>query len=418
MKSSQNNQIKTTRARKVIPIVICALLAVVLIFGAVLGIAALIREANAAVSYGGVTIAPGVAAYLVSTYKATYISTLRASGVFVTDAPFFWDKTAEGTDVTYGELLRRECEKYVRSVAICAYLYDRYASVDATAREWIDKNVKEVLDYKADGSVSKFNEMSADMGFNYNDFRAATELLYKAERARVAIYGEGGESLAYSGNIAECEKYLATYSRVRIIYIRLNDKFELDEHGNRVNQDGVDKKVALTDEERAVRASDIAAIKASIEALRNNTDGQMSPEYFNSFYYNSDGSYRYNDDPNNAIGGYYFAKNSTYTKEFAEYYPEAVEAALGMSVGDFEVVQSRDADGVAESILVLYKCEPETHAFASSANSHFFEDFYADASTYLFEKQLDSLIGEVNVKDAYRAIDPAALKKNVEFLIR
>ena len=419
MKSSQNNQIKSTRARKIIPIVICTLLAVVIVFGAVIGIMAALREANSVLSYNGVTVSPGAAAYLASTYKATYISTLRSSGVFVTDAPFFWNKVANGmADTTYGDLLRRECERYVRSVAVCAYLFDRYASLDGTAREWIDKNVKEVLDYKADGSVKKFNELSADMGFTYNDFCEATELLYKAERAKDAIYGKDGAALAYASGVADCERYLNTYSRVRIIYIRVNDKFELDENGNRINEDGVDKKVALTDEERDERWADIAAIKASIAAIKDNTDGQMSVEYFNSFYYNSDGSYRYNDDPDNAVGGYYFARNSSYTEEFAEYYPEAVDAALNMEVGDFDIVGSHDEDGNLESVLVLYKCEPETHAYVSSSNSHFFKDFYSDASVYLFEKQLDALIGDVNVKDAYREIDPTKLEKNVEFLIK
>ncbi len=419
MKSSQNNEIKSTRVRKIIPIVICSMLAAVLIFGAALGIATALREANSVVSYNGVTVDRGVASYLISTYKATYISSLRASGVFVTDAPFFWEKVAEGySDTTYGDLLRRECERYVRSVAVCAYLFDRYSSLDGAAREWIDKNVEEVLDYKADGSVKKFNELSADMGFDYDDFRAATELLYKAERARSAIYGEGGVGLSSAAGSADCEKYLATYSRVRIIYIRLNDRFELDENGNRITEDGQDKKVALTDEERDARWADIAAIKASIAALKDNTDGQMSVEYFNSFYYNSDGTSRYNDDPDNALGGYYFNESSSFTGEFAEYYPEAVDTALSMQVGDFDVVGSYDKDGALESVLVLYKCEVEPYAYAVSANDIFFGDFFNNASVYLFEKQLDSLVGDVNVKDTYRDIDPTRLEKNIEFLIR
>ena len=184
MKNSQNNQIKSTRVRKIIPIVICSLLAAVLILGAAIGVASAIREASSVVSYSGVTVDRGVASYLISTYKSTYISSLRASGIFVTDAPFFWERVAEGyEDTTYGDLLRQECEKYVRSVAVCAYLFDRYSSLNSAAREWIDKNVKEVLEYKAEGSVKKFNELSSEMGFDYDDFREATELLYKAETA-------------------------------------------------------------------------------------------------------------------------------------------------------------------------------------------------------------------------------------------
>ncbi len=419
MNSCQNNKSDSTRVRKIIPIIIGSLLALAILFGAVLGTVALVREANSVVSYNGITVSRGVASYLASTYKATFISSLRSTGVIVSDAPFFWNKVAEGyEDTTYGDLLRRDGEKYIRGVLVRAYFFDRYSSLDSSAREWIDTNVKEVLDYKADGSIKKFNELSAGMGFTYDDFRVATELLYKAERAITAIYGEGGTRLAYSGSVGDCKRYLENYSHVQIIYIRVNDKFELDENGNRITEDGVDKKVALTDEERDARWADIAAIKASITAIKENTDGQMSKEYFNSFYYNSDGSYRYNDDPENALGGYYFAPSSAYTAEFREYYPEAVDAALNMAVGDFDAVGSYDEDGNLEAMLVLYKTEVNPTAYLSSAYTQFFTDFYSDAAVYLFNNQLDSLVGDVNVKDGYREIDVTTLEKNIEFLIR
>jgi len=163
MNSCQNNKSDSTRVRKIIPIIIGSLLALAILFGAVLGTVALVREANSVVSYNGITVSRGVASYLASTYKATFISSLRSTGVIVSDAQFFWNKVAEGyEDTTYGDLLRRDGEKYIRGVLVRAYLFDRYSSLDSSAREWIDTNVKEILDYKADGSIKKFNETLSD----------------------------------------------------------------------------------------------------------------------------------------------------------------------------------------------------------------------------------------------------------------
>ncbi len=409
---------KTVNTRKIIPIVICVILALILLLGIVLGTVSIVKEALAVVSYSGITMDGGVASYLKATYKVKFIEKLKrqlqGKDVNVTDTNYFWSLVADGyQDTTYGDLLERDVEKYVRSVAVGAYLFDRYSSLDAEAREWISTSTDAVLLREAQGSREKFNELASPMGFDWDDFEHATELIYKAEHAMGVIYGEGGSVLSYAGSESECNRYFSNYKRIRILYIRTQDKFVIDEEtGNRVTENGKDKTVALTDAEKAERRADIADIKASINAIAENTNGQMSEEYFNSFYLNKDGSYKYNDDPDRAASGYYFAPDSAYTASFAEYYPEAVNYALEMQPGDFDVAPKYGEDGTLEAVLVLYCCENERAAYANSAYAEFFTDFYSDAAVYLFAQQLDKLTKEVNVKDGYRETKAYEIPKN------
>ena len=44
--------------------------------------------------------------------------------------------------------------------------------------------------------MSKFDELSSPMGFDFDDFTKGCEIIYKARRAQTAIYGESGSVLA------------------------------------------------------------------------------------------------------------------------------------------------------------------------------------------------------------------------------
>ena len=69
-RASSNKKEKNTK--RILPIIICSFLALLLVFGIVLGTIALIKEMRSVVSYNGVRIDKGVASYLAATYKATY----------------------------------------------------------------------------------------------------------------------------------------------------------------------------------------------------------------------------------------------------------------------------------------------------------------------------------------------------------
>lgn len=357
-------------------VIIAAVLSVILVFGIVFGTIALVTELTAVVSYNGVTLTEGVASYLASTFKASY-------------------KLKEG------ESLEDATEKYIRAVVTAASLFDRHSQLSDEDNTWIETNVREVLDYKAGNDKAAFNATAEEMGFTYDDFVAATKLIYKANRAKAAIYGAEGTKLAYQSNVHLCEDYLATYAHVKIIFIRTKDRFALDENGDRIpGEDGDDMLIPLDEAEIEARLADIAEIEALMEAANAGTGVQMSLITFDSYYG------KYNDDPANKEDGYYFSPNSGFTAEYYEEYPNLIEKIFDMKIGEWGT--STDGD----TVCAIYRYGPIPYDYLNSSMEPFFTDFYADSADYLFAKSLDTLSKEVNVKEGYYAIDVGSLKKN------
>ena len=386
-------------------IIIAAILALILIFGAVLGIGLLIREAGAVVSYNGITLSEGVASYIASTQKATYLRALRDRGIDAYDSAEFWQSECRD-GVNYKADFAAQLEKYVRWVAIAAYFYDRHKTLDAASREWISEKTRDVLDNKVGGSVAKFNEEAAPMGFTYADFCSATELLYKAERATEAVYGVDGVGLATDKNRYILEDYLKSYANVQLLYIRKSDKFLLDDKGNRVVEGGRDVLTPLSDAERAERLEHISDITDAIEAWRTGGNGKINEDYFNGFY-----TY-YNDEPEYSASGYFFKRGTAYTEWYdKEVFPGIVDTALEMNVGDFARV---DLDNV---VVFLYRKECPQGAYMAYGIEDFFGDFYKNCAAHHFNTMTSELLGDVTVKDAYYGINLVKIYQNTKFKI-
>ena len=99
----------------------------------------------------------------------------------------------------------------------------------------------EVLEFKAEGSVEKFNADTEEMGFDYNDFCRATELIYKAERSAELIYGSEGANLKGASLAAERDSfYKNQYTRVKILYIATRVDILRDDEGElEIDGDGI-----------------------------------------------------------------------------------------------------------------------------------------------------------------------------------
>ena len=369
--------------KKILPIVLCARLALLIVFGIVIGTVAIVNEARAVVSYNGIRIDRGVANYLVAGFKAQY------SG----DA----DKLAESA------------EEYVRRIAVAAYLFDRVTKLTKDEKAWIEENAREVLEYKAEGNKSTFNESAKAMGFDYLDFISASELIYKASHALSAIYGANGSHLSYSDNAAIAEKYFTeNYSHAKILFVRTQDKLVYDTEGNLVlNEDGSLKTYPMDEEEMAAVAADVAEISQYIENANAGKGVEMTLDLFNSYYQ------KYNEEPDYAEGGYYFSDTSAFSAYFAGEggYPNLVNKVLSMNVGEW----GSSTDG--SITCFIYKYAPISPDYAASDMSRFFSDFYSDAAEQLFMESVDSLMGDVKVKDGYREISVADIPKNNEFII-
>ena len=91
----KKNNIKEKPKKHALLVFVAAFLSLALIFGATLGVIAIVKRANSVVSYDGVTMTKPVASFFVSRFKVSYLSALRASGVNAVDTDEFWASADE-----------------------------------------------------------------------------------------------------------------------------------------------------------------------------------------------------------------------------------------------------------------------------------------------------------------------------------
>lgn len=399
---------KSLDKKRLLIVLVSVFVGAVVLFGAVFGIIAAVRNARAAMKYRSTYLSAGVASYLASTYKTDFIKGL---GIEVTDTPDFWNSEYKD-GISYADTLRQETERYIRNVVAGSYLFDRYATLTSYERAAIKNAAEERLDYLYNGDKNKFNSDTSMMGFDYSDFLDATEMLYKYGRARNAIYGDNGEVLTAAAYYRECDKYYKQYSHVKLLFIRTESEFVTDENGNRVTENGKDKTEPLNSFEKAERLGDIADIAAAIDALKSGENMQMTPLLFDTYLE------KYSYDIEFDRGGYYFAPDSEYTSLFInnpdgiDDYKEIALTALSMEEGEYEKVQYGDG------ICYIYKYEREAGAYAFGRYSDFFSDFYSLAADYLYFENLNAISEEVEIRDKFRAIDPVNLPYNTYITAR
>ncbi len=395
-------------------IIIAAILAVVLVVGIILGSVLLVRGANSLAEYRGVTVTRGMVSYLVSITKVTYLSSLVSQGVDAKDTPEFWN-SEKSAGVSYISDFSREFLDYLRGVLISAYYFELESGIDSDAANLINEECREVLMYHADGDVKKFNELTADMGFTYADFCATIKLLYKAERAAYALYGNGT-----SLSVAMYDEYFSEYSKVKTIYILKNERFVLDADGNYVTENGKYQLIGLTEEEKVIRENDIADAKAAIEAISVGGNGQFSKETFDIL------NNKYNNDPKNKENGYYFAAGTEYTswynREFfsevantteeRRIFSDVTSVAGDMDVGEFKVIENEDM------AIILYRAPQDAYDYAADKYKDFFGDFYQCAAIYHYNNLVKGESSKVVIKDKYYSeINLIDIKKNTTFKI-
>ena len=382
---------KTKKKPSVLTIIICILLSLVIIFGAVFGIINLVKYTSSVAYYGDSFIDEGEMNFLSSYYKSRFMREIKLSdGVNVYDTPTFWEKT-DKSGVKYGDRLKVGFKDYVSALLTAAAVYDNSISFSGSEKKAFESACDEALLYLADGSEKDFNEATAKHGFDFDDFKSANILLYKAARAKAAMYGEGGSSLILES--AMCREYLETYTRVNLIFIRLTDKFVLDENGDFIyDGDGEAVTEPLTPSEISKRQETIDEINSLI---RGENGRKMSPEAFKIYQKDSDGDEEMN------LTGYYLNPLADTTAEFEAEFPEVVARAFEMKVGEYAMVECAAVGGVC----FLYREEVADGAYAKESNP-FFSDFYSDAADYLFPKTLKDLMADVTFRDSF---DPDAI---------
>ncbi len=358
-----------------------------LIFGVVFGIIIAVDNASAIASYGGVNIDEETAKYLSSYHKYTYIAYLRSQKVEAYDDPEFWySSNADG--ITYGRLLTEGARAFISDVLVSNYYFDKYSSLDSSAKAAIEAAVEAVEGrFYSDGAA--LNEALAKRGLTRRGLERAAEMIYKTAYAQTMIYGDSGAKLMNADYFYECERYLAEYSRVKLLFIRTENTFELDENGKRLQDSGGYKMRELSVTEKSERAALMEKIDAEIAGYKSGADIQITEELFEG-YIKKQGE----GDPELDDEGYYFSKASAYTAAFASDVSEdIVRTALDIRIGDYAKVETEFA------VCYLYRCEPATGAYLDTSETGFFADFYSDAADFLFVDTLDKIRGDVVFND-------------------
>ena len=247
----------------------------------------------------------------------------------------------------------------------------------------VTKTTEEILKFKANGSVDRFNEMAEKYHFDYDDFHNAAAILYKAKRASEVIYGADGKNLINFPSL--CEEYLQNYSHVSLLFVKIND--------------------SMTDEEKAEKQQIIDTLSAAIEAKNTGNGSPITEEMFNTYLMDSDG------DEAMHSRGYYFRRGAEKTAEFYTAFPEVIDASIDMKVGEYRKVECM------VGVCFIYKTEPTSGAYADSSNV-FFSDFYSDAAAHHYKNTLKALCGEVKFTGRYEKLSPTEIPVISDFIIR
>ena len=388
--------------RKFLLIFVCIFVAIVLIFGAVLGIVSSMKKAKAAVSYRSEMMDKEVASFFATLYKYEYMSVLRKAGAYPEDTYAFWNKDS-GNGKSYGELLVQGTRGYLAQILVTNYLFDKYVDLTSDERALISQAAENTLNEKAGGSKSKFNEEVSIFGFSYSSFKTATEMLYKAAMAESVFCGNNGENMQSQTELIN--EYINEYSHVKLLFIRTDKTYVLDDKGNRVTLDGGTYQMReLSAEEKAERLLLIEEIDSLIAAIGT---GEMSMSKDTFDYYVSE----YDEgDPNMHSSGYYFHPDADFSIAYDENFEEITDKVYAASIGGF--AKAEEDFGVC----YIYKYEPTIADIEVDSLKNCFADFYTNLAGEFFSETLTELMGEVKYSDIFDEVDVLDLPYNYDFI--
>ena len=415
---------KMNKTQKISVIVISALLATVIVLGAVLGIVIGARNSRYVMFYEGIGVNEGVVNYLSSYYKNLYMQQLASAGLQgVVDTPAFWSTVRYGQN-TYGSDLKFATESFIQQVIAANVIFDEYTSLEEADKLNIKQSIDEILTYRTSGLKSEFDKATKDYGFDFDDFEDATVLLYKAWAAKTKIFGANGENMQNFTDL--CKSYFLNYKRVKFIFIRTEDTFATDAEGNRIkDENGNDSIRDLTDDEKDERELDIMELDLYYENLQK---GDADPEYFDQLAANILEKYGNEFDAYMARG-VYLNPESSYTTELNSVIPTVIEQAIHLDDGvsmavEVKINDSSNADGdIGGRGSFVGKCymmgmEREADAYTKTDSYGFFSDFYSLAARSEYQNMINLYAEKVEVRDAWADFEPALIPYNYDYVAR
>lgn len=391
------------KTKRLVIIIIAALVGAALLAGVIFGSVILIRNASYVFYADGVGVSEGVANYLATYFKAKYkailTEQLSGTGITVTDTPAFWAKPVhEGVKTTYADYLRIYVEDAITDIAAANAIFNMQTSLTYDDKVELAVATEEILTYLAAGDRGVFNEECEKYGFDYNDFYDATEMLYKSMLLRSRLFGIGYEKMNLFSD--ECREFFSGYNRVRMIFIR-TDKMIAYENGEPViKEDGTYETVDIAKEsaEYQNRMADIAKLQGII-------DGEYDYALFDELWR------KYEKENNAELNGCYLKQGTEFTAELNEKYGKVVSAAL--SLDEYEWVRVDDSDSEDENSFIgstfIYRDKNETDAYSKKDEYGYFSDFYALAASEILQAMVDSKESEIEIRDKWGEVDLVAI---------
>ena len=394
--------------------IFCAVfLSAVLLLGVVLGVVLGVAGSRTVMSYEGHRITSGVYSYFASTYKTSYIASLRGSGVSVTDTSDFWESKNE-SGVSYGEAFEVSLREYVASILGANAVYASYARYTREDKNAVRSSAEAVLRDRAGGSEKEFNRACEAYGFDYDDFLRATELLYKANKLYGIVYGQDGSGIA--GDTLYCNEYFEeNYTRVKLLVIRTRNEIRKNEQGDAaLDEDGNVIYDAFSSAIAERQRDAVASYKAAIDALESGVGGKMNAEMFEYGLETYDGTLSKFRDT-----GHYFRTGEGYTDEFPE--EEVVRTALALSMNDYAYFPFYSTDGSGEKIeegyCFLWRVPLEPSAYTNITYDAMFESFYKGAADSFFGELLSGCLENAKITKKMTDIDPASIPYNTFYKV-
>ena len=375
----ENSAELTKRNKRIIIVFTAVFLGIILLFGAVLGIVALVRNSRAYLSYRGVTIGEGVTNYLAMMAKYEYMSSLTAAGIGNDDSDYFWQREAEDGK-TYGDLLKIESDAYIKRVLVGSYFFDKNASLTKADKQNIKDSVDAIINNYPDRE--SFDRAAAKRGFTLSDLERGAELIYKYNLARTVIFGYDGEALKGGSFDAELDEFYDRYSYVKLLFIRTAN---------------------VTSDEKSAALEKIERIRYLISG---SDDEIMGTETFD--YYIGE----FESDERNRKDGYYLSPTSDHTSALNEAYPEVVKASLSAKENTYTEVNTFDG------VCFIYKGKLPTRGYLYPSSDTFFTDFYSQAAGYIYFKEITAASDDVEIEEEYLAVDPILIPYDHKLVIR
>lgn len=362
------------------------------------------------VSYRSLNVDEGTFMYLYSYFRYRIPVVYKSAGV--KDTAAFWNAPYD-KEQTNGEYYGKLALQFVYQTIVSARVFDSESSLSSAERKQLKELQEEALtlDYKGGGDKKTFNKKASAFGFDYDDFCEATLLLYKASKAKAALYGTTGILAEESDLNAFLEN---NYVRIKMIFVRTKDRFVFDESGNYVrDENGNYKTEPLPEEVKIEKEQKISTLLADIE------NGITEAEFdalitARDPYFNDDSSY--------PAGGYYFNEHTAYTKAYAKAFgaisegeADIISTALAMKVGEVRVVQSE----YGTHFLYAAKMGEGDYKQTSGAYADMFTEFYTLAADTLFTELLAKEIQQIKIKNSafIDALDFASTKPNKDLWI-